>query len=107
MILPISPMALTDPFNLLLILGIVVVFLLWGPAKIPELAKSLGQAKREFEKGSTEGTTTVQSQPQIVQVQQQQSEDELIRVARMLGVPTEGKDRKWIADEIAAKLKAS
>ncbi len=31
---------------------IVLVILIWGPQKIPELAKSLGQAKHELEKAS-------------------------------------------------------
>jgi sec-independent protein translocase protein TatA len=37
------------PPELLIIL--VVVLLLFGGAKVPELARSLGKAKREFEKG--------------------------------------------------------
>lgn len=41
------------PFELLIIL--VIVLLLFGGAKLPGLARSLGQAKNEFEKGSREG----------------------------------------------------
>ena len=29
---------------------IVIVFLVWGPSKIPELTKGIGEAKREFDK---------------------------------------------------------
>lgn len=29
--------------------GIIVALLVWGPQKIPGLAKSLGEAKRELE----------------------------------------------------------
>jgi sec-independent protein translocase protein TatA len=29
----------------------LVVFLLFGASKVPEFARSLGEAKREFEKG--------------------------------------------------------
>jgi len=35
-----------DPFQILLVLGVVVVLLLWGPKKIPELARAIGEAKR-------------------------------------------------------------
>ena len=29
--------------------AVVTILLIWGPQKLPELAKSLGQAKRELE----------------------------------------------------------
>jgi Sec-independent protein translocase protein TatA len=32
--------------------AIVAALLIWGPKKIPELAKSLGEAKHELEKAS-------------------------------------------------------
>jgi sec-independent protein translocase protein TatA len=37
-----------------LIVILVVVLLIFGGAKIPQLARSLGQAQREFRKGSEE-----------------------------------------------------
>ena len=43
------------PSELLIIL--VVVLVLFGGAKLPELARSLGRAKHEFERG-TRGETT-------------------------------------------------
>ena len=30
---------------------VVVVVLVWGPKKVPELAKALGEARRDFEDG--------------------------------------------------------
>jgi len=39
--------------ELLIVLGIIL--LLFGGAKLPKLARSLGQAKNEFEQGSREG----------------------------------------------------
>ncbi len=36
---------------------IAVVVLLFGGAKLPQLARSLGQAKKEFEKGKDETPT--------------------------------------------------
>ncbi len=39
------------------ILAIVVVVLFFGSKKIPELARSLGSARREFDKGRKEETT--------------------------------------------------
>lgn len=37
-----------------LILILAVVLLLFGPSKLPELAKSMGEAVREFRKGQQE-----------------------------------------------------
>lgn len=41
------------PTELLIIAGIVV--LLFGASKIPEIARSLGRAKGEYEKGAKQG----------------------------------------------------
>ncbi|MEQ8718048.1 MAG: twin-arginine translocase TatA/TatE family subunit [Acidimicrobiales bacterium] len=40
-----------------LIIILLVVLLVFGGAKLPQLARSLGQAKVEFEKGSVESDT--------------------------------------------------
>ena len=40
------------PLELLIILA--VILLLFGGAKLPQLARSLGQAKKEFQEGATE-----------------------------------------------------
>ena len=40
-----------------LIIILVVVLVLFGGAKLPKLARSLGQAKNEFEAGTKEGAT--------------------------------------------------
>jgi len=41
------------PTELMVIL--VIVLVLFGGAKLPKLARSLGQAKNEFEQGTKEG----------------------------------------------------
>lgn len=41
-----------------LIVIVLVVFVLFGSSAIPKFAKSLGQAKSEFEKGLKEGRET-------------------------------------------------
>ncbi len=42
--------------ELLIVLAIVV--LVFGSAKLPKLARSLGESKREFERGVEEGKVT-------------------------------------------------
>ena len=44
------------PTELLIILA--VILLLFGGAKLPQLARSLGQAKKEFQEGATESPKT-------------------------------------------------
>jgi sec-independent protein translocase protein TatA len=48
-------MAGLGPTELLIVLGIIL--LLFGAARLPHLARSLGSAKREFEQGRGEPAT--------------------------------------------------
>ena len=96
-------MALGDPFQILLILGVVAVILIWGPSKIPELAKSLGRARKEFDdasKGLMSQVTTPSSSTSSAP-----SPDSLVDTARRLGINTEGKTRQEISDEIVQRAK--
>ena len=43
------------PSHWQILICIIVIFLLFGAKKIPELAKSLGKAKSEFKRGIAEG----------------------------------------------------
>lgn len=40
-----------------LLIILVIVLLVFGGAKLPKLARSLGEAQREFKKGHEEGLT--------------------------------------------------
>ena len=40
-----------------LVIVLVIVLVLFGGAKLPKLAKSLGEAQREFKKGTEDGET--------------------------------------------------
>lgn len=86
----------------MIVIGVVaVVFLMMGPKKIPELAKSLGLARREFAKGATES-----SEPSLGSTEKGQSasgEGALIEAARKLGIGTEGKTNAEISEEIVRK----
>jgi sec-independent protein translocase protein TatA len=41
-----------------LIIILLIILLIFGGAKLPQLARSLGQAKHEFEKGASQGKKT-------------------------------------------------
>jgi sec-independent protein translocase protein TatA len=88
-----------------IIIGVVaIVIIMWGPSKIPELAKALGKAKGEFDKASKdfqEAATTTANAPKV------RSNDELLlETAKNLGITTDGKTREQISAEIAEKVKA-
>jgi sec-independent protein translocase protein TatA len=87
-------------YEWLIVIGILVVVFLWGPQKLPELAKSIGLAKKEFEKAAKEATTTATT---ATGTTSQAATDPLIVAARELGISTEGKTKEEIAKEIAEK----
>jgi len=111
-------MAFGDPLQWLIIGVIVVVIFLWGPQKIPELAKGLGRAKGEFEKASKEfeaaskqvttgaaGTTPAATGAAPV-FAEKSGDQILVETARALGITTEGKSREQISQEIIARTKS-
>ncbi len=80
-----------------IVIGIIlVVIFVWGPGKIPEIARSLGRARKEFEDASRGLTTGLSSPPRV----EDTSSDPLIETARRLGIATEGRTRQEISDEI-------
>jgi len=84
-----------------MIMIVVLGLILWGPKKIPELARSLGQARAEFERAQREAM-----KPLSAGGSQPSSDDALIETARKLGISTEGKTREQISKEIVEKFKA-
>jgi sec-independent protein translocase protein TatA len=108
-------MAWDDPIVWILIAAIVVF--LFGASKIPQFARSIGAARREFEqawKGTSPPATGMQAQPMPVQAtpppapattQAFGADDPIIVAARNEGIVTEGKTRQQIASDLAWKLK--
>ena len=86
--------------ELLIAVGVLLIVFLWGPQKLPELARSVGLAKKEFEKAAKEATstTTVTANPAT-----SVSNDALIVAANSLGIVTQGKTKEEIAQEIRGK----
>lgn len=50
-----------------LIIVLVIVLVVFGGAKLPKLAKSLGEAQREFKKGSEDDAPTVDTKGAVDQ----------------------------------------
>ena len=90
-------------WELIVILGAAVALLIWGPSKIPELAKGLGKAKREFENASKGDVSGFESETR----RSNTSDDTLIVLASSLGIKTEGRTKEQIMQEVVASIKAS
>jgi sec-independent protein translocase protein TatA len=98
-------MAFIGPWEIALILAIVLI--LFGPKKLPELARSLGDAIRQY-RAASEGMTPsatsgtpAQALPQTpVYPSQTKPGEILLETARKLGIQTEGKTLEEISEEI-------
>lgn len=77
---------------------IVVIILFFGAAKIPDLARALGRAKGEFEKGSREHVGPKEPTPEDAE------RERVMKAARELGIPTDGRSLSDIKADVRAKM---
>ena len=125
-----------DPLELGTVAAIIIVLFLWGPQKIPELARAVARARKELDNATREFQKVSQSiqdgtspllapttptpraalpaaasaaltpAPPVASSQPKppvKSGDQLlIEAARKLGIPTSGKTREQIQQEIIA-----
>ena len=66
---------------------------MFGPKKLPELAKAVGDAVRRYR----ESSSGIVSEPE----KNETPEDVMIKAAEKLGIKTEGKTKDELAQEIA------
>ena len=102
----------------LIILIALIILIIWGPSKIPELARGIGKAIREFRRGMSEIEETAQqakqqvqqavaaaAQPQASQAQPQ-VRPEVLELARRYGIDVSGKTEEEILREVLERSKA-
>lgn len=100
-----------EGWEVIAILLVGAAILLWGPKKIPELARGLGQARGEFTKASKEymdaaktaASTDQKEGASYERKDAASSDDMLIDTAKKLGIDTVGKTRTEISKEIVDK----
>jgi len=102
-------MALTDPLQWVVIAVVAIVFLMYGPKKIPELARSIGLARKEFNDASKTPLAGATPAPMASPAPAAASStgDSLLDTAKKLGISTEGKTRDEISSEIVTKASTS
>lgn len=89
-------------FEWVILLIIIAILLLFGPQKLPELAKSIGRALGEFQRGRMEVQREIRQE-----FQQEESKDFGVRLrdsARELGIDTTGRRDSEIKIEIARRI---
>ncbi len=90
-----------------IIIAVIIVFVLFGTKKLPELAKSIGRATGEFEKGKLEVAKeikAIQAEPPQPTVSTTSDQEKLLKAAKELGIPTEGKTEAQLREEISRAI---
>ena len=101
-----------------IVIVILIVVLLFGAAKVPQLARSFGQAMGEFKKARREAELNYKKFEESVTGSEEETskkaaaktkgEDVNIKeVAAYMGIDTEGKTEEELKEEVQAKLQAS
>ncbi len=86
-------------YEALIVAGIIIVVFLWGPHKLPELAKSIGETKREFDKAAKEAST-LSSTPGP----SNENPEQVALITKSMRITTAGKTRVELAKEIASNV---
>jgi len=100
-----------EGFEAIAMVAVVAIVFLWGPQKVPDIARAIGQAKREFDKASKETSTLVQQAMALPATTSAASTagstavaptstDPVIIAAKSLGIITEGKTKEELTKEI-------
>lgn len=83
-----------------LIVIMFIILLLFGGKQLPELARSLGNAAREFRQASTEPSKYVDEK---TKTKEDEEKEAILEAARKLGIETEGRSIEDIAQDIVKK----
>ncbi len=88
-----------------IVLIVVVIIILFGATKIPELARSLGKATGEFKKGQKEIERELTDvERSIKETPPENRYSKIKQMARDLGISTEGKTEEQLLEEIQKKM---
>ncbi len=89
--------------NEIIILLVIAVILLFGAKKIPDLARSIGRARGEFEKGTSEYEAEVRKGREGEKKEPTERE-KLEQAAKPLGITVEGKSDEELREALKKAL---
>jgi sec-independent protein translocase protein TatA len=94
---------------IILLVAIIFIFVVGG-AKLPELARSLGRAKGEFERGKMDIERELKEEKakdakKEEEAKLKKDEKDVVKAAKELGIETEGKSEEELKKEIANAVK--
>ncbi|NPA23860.1 MAG: twin-arginine translocase TatA/TatE family subunit, partial [Crenarchaeota archaeon] len=84
----------------------IAILLIWGPSKLPSLARAIGQAIHEFKRG-TKGLVEEEEEKTVTESPKRESmndKEKILEIAKRLGIDTTGKSLDEIIAEIDKKL---
>jgi sec-independent protein translocase protein TatA len=88
-----------------ILLLIILALILFGPKKLPELARSIGEAVRIFREETQKAASTVEEASKQRTASPSISDEDLKRLAEKLGVQAEGKSKDDLVKEVLEKAK--
>ncbi|RLF07441.1 MAG: twin-arginine translocase TatA/TatE family subunit [Thermoprotei archaeon] len=77
----------------------LIILILFGAKKLPELARGMGEAVKEFKRASMMEL----SEEKVSSM----SEDKVVKIAKELGISTEGKSKEDLVKEIVEEIAKS
>lgn len=86
-----------------LFLILVILLIVIGPKKLPEMAKELGRAIQELNKKTAEVTNMATSALQGEDNESEDKREAILTIAGNLGISTEGKSVRQLIKEIKEK----
>jgi len=88
-----------------LILVVIVIVLLFGASKLPELARSAGKSAGEFKKAQKEAEISyLEFEKSLENTTPEVKESKIQKMAKEQGIDTAGKTDDQLLDEISAKM---
>ncbi|MEZ0318692.1 MAG: twin-arginine translocase TatA/TatE family subunit [Pyrobaculum sp.] len=88
----------------IVVLIAIVIILIWGPSKLPSLARGLGEAIHEFRKAASGIEEETRRQKEDTSQKKEDIDQKIIEMAKSLGISAEGKSKDQLLDEINKKL---
>lgn len=93
-------MTFLGPWEIGLIL--VIIIILFGGKKLPELARSIGDAVKQYRKATEGVEETVKEERGEITEQERKT---ILETAKKLGIDVEGRSIKEISEDILKKAK--